>query len=146
MAHPRITSYSDYLQLYYNENSRVEPHLGSELWSATLWDLRSNPNVGQYYSDRDIFYGLYGIPTNSTFLQYRQAIINADYNYFGGAHINAIEDVFAIRGFGDPSTPSISGPTHLSIGQQGTWTVSTDWGSGSYSYAWYLKSNSTNGQ
>ena len=144
MADPKIVDYAEYK----NQQGypSVEPHLGSELWSATLWDLRSNPNVGEYYSDRDIFYGLYGIPTNSSFLQYRQAIINADYNYFGGAHTNAIEDVFAIRGFGDPSTPSIAGPTHLSIGQQGTWTVSTDWGSGSYSYAWYLKSNSTNGQ
>ncbi len=41
---------------------------------------------------------------------------------------------------------SISGPSRLSVGQQGTWTVSATGGTGSYSYAWYFRSNDTGGQ
>ena len=41
---------------------------------------------------------------------------------------------------------SISGPSRLLVGQQGTWTVSATGGTGSYSYAWYFRSDDTGGQ
>jgi hypothetical protein len=43
-------------------------------------------------------------------------------------------------------TTSISGPTSLSKGQQGTWTASVSDGDGNYSYEWYYRSDDTNNQ
>jgi Zn-dependent metalloprotease len=149
MASPRIATYTQYNDpnlSYWIIYGYHEPHFGGELWSRCLWDLLSSTQITKYYADRDIYYGLYGIPTNSSFLQYRQAIMNADNNYFAGTHVAAIQNAFALRGIGTPTSPIISGPQELYVGQQGTWTVSTNWGSGYYSYAWYFRSNDTGGQ
>ncbi len=40
----------------------------------------------------------------------------------------------------------MSGPVALSVGQQGTWSASAVGGTGSYTYAWYFRSNDTGGQ
>jgi hypothetical protein len=41
---------------------------------------------------------------------------------------------------------SISGPSSLTKGQQGTWTASVSDGDGNYSYKWYYRSDDTNNQ
>ncbi|MCL5021007.1 MAG: S8 family peptidase, partial [Bacteroidetes bacterium] len=54
----------------------------------------------------------------------------------GQALINALVPLFA----------TISGPTELSVGQRGTWTVTAGGGTGNYTYAWYYRSSNTGGQ
>lgn len=56
------------------------------------------------------------------------------------------ETAGTVAAFRSAFMASISGPSRLSVGQQGTWTVSASGGTGSYSYAWYFKSNDTGGQ
>ncbi len=114
LSNPRIANYTDYTGPDWGYPS-VEPHDGGELWSATLWDLRkSNTGIGQYYADQVIYRGLYGLPTNSNFLQYRQSIINADINYFSGTDVNTIRHIFYLRGIGaDNLSVSISGPSSI---------------------------------
>ncbi len=142
MESPRIANYTQYGQAsYYLGYPLYEPHFGGELWSAVLWDLRkSDTGIGYYYADRVTYSGLYGIPTNSSFLQYRQAIINADINYFSGLHANTIRHVFYLRGIGpDYLNFYIVGPSYLQFKKVGTYTANITGGSGSVSYVWYKK-------
>lgn len=144
MDSPRIANYTQYNDLnlsYWQQYGYHEPHFGGELWSAVLWDLRkSDTGIGSYYADRLIYSGLNAIPTNSSFLQYRQAIINADINYYNGTHANTIRHVFYLRGIGtDYLNFNIVGPLDLRFKQKGTYTASITGGSGSVSYVWYKK-------
>lgn len=138
MLSPRIATYSAYQAR--PDWPSVEPHDGGELWSASLWDLRSHPSITQYYSDRVTYGGLFGIPTNSSFLQYRQAIINADRNNYGGVHEKFIAHIFYVRGIGyDSVGVTITGPTYLLFKQYGTYTANPSVGSGNFGYQWYVK-------
>ncbi|MEX1139400.1 MAG: M36 family metallopeptidase [Bacteroidota bacterium] len=144
IASPRITNFSQYQQAqYYNPYQIYEPHVGGELWSRCLWDLRSHQSIG-WVADYLIYYGLFGIPTTSSFLQYRQAIINADINYFSGAHKKIIEHLFYTRGIGPDSLGvTISGPSGVyHADPKGTppncysWTAGATGGTPPYSYTW----------
>lgn len=66
---------------------------------------------------------------------------NFTYQY-GYGRLNAGMAVYDARLLQNP----ISGPRELAINQRGTWTVSPTGGTGSYTYAWYLRSNATGGQ
>lgn len=137
ISSPRIATYSEYTGPNWGYPS-VEPHDGGELWSRALWDLRQSGSIGSYYADRVAYRGLSGIPTNSSFLQYRQAIINADINYYGGTHANTIRHLFYLRGIGqDYLRVSIDGPSWLKLKERGTYTAEIIGGSGSVSYIWY---------
>ncbi len=143
MANPRIANYTQYGQLsYYQGYPLYEPHFGGELWSASLWDLRSNINIGPAEADYLVYQGLFGIPTNSTFLQYRQAIMNADINYRGSLHIKRIAHSFYLRGIGTDSLgigpEGLMGPSNLAFKEWGTWTAYPTGGSGNVSYQWYV--------
>ncbi len=68
---------------------------------------------------RGASFGLSSIPTNSTFLQYRSAIIVADAAY-SNVHTKQIENTFASRGIGvyHNMVVSIAGPSSLSCGAE----------------------------
>lgn len=137
ISSPRIATYSDYTGPNWGYPS-VEPHDGGELWATSIWDLRQSGSIGSYYANLVTYRGLSGIPTNSSFLQYRQAIINADINYYGGTHANAIRHLFYLRGIGpDFLNFYIAGPSYLEFKQKGTYTADITGGSGSVSYMWY---------
>lgn len=144
IASPRVANFSQYQQAqYYSPYQIYEPHIGGELWSRCLWDLRSHQGIG-WIADYLAYYGLFGIPTTSSFLQYRQAIINADINYFGGAHKKIIEHLFYARGIGPDSLGvAISGPSAIyHADPKGTppncysWTAGATGGTSPYSYTW----------
>lgn len=60
---------------------------------------------------------------------------------YEGNHLNQIQTAFNNHGITTPMlSVGVSGPSSLSTGQRGTWTVSASGGSGSYTYRWYLKS------
>ncbi len=61
---------------------------------------------------------------------------------FGYGRLNAGTAVYIAR----PLMAPISGPRELAINQQGTWTVSATGSTDSYTYAWFLRANSTGGQ
>jgi Zn-dependent metalloprotease len=109
MTNPRITTYSEYMDRtlsYWLQWDYHEPHFGGELWSACLWDLHDELNATT--TDEIVFDGLYAIPTSCTFLQYRQAIIDADIDNNNGANVTTIQNVFHSRGIGTGVT--LSGP------------------------------------
>lgn len=142
ISNPRIATYSQYQS--YSGYPYVEPHDGGELWSLCLWNLRES-SIGQYYADRVTYRGLNGIPSNSSFLQYRQAIIDADINYYSGTHTSTIRHVFYLRGIGpDYLHLSINGPSYLRFKQTGTYTANIIGGSGSVSRTWYDSPNGNN--
>ena len=144
LSNPRIANYTDYTGPEWGY-PRVEPHDGGELWSASLWDLRkSGTGVGQYYADMLTYKGLFGIPANSSFLQYREAIINADKNYYNGSHVSTIRHVFYLRGIGaDNLSVSISGPSSIYHPAKGnspttyTWNADVSGGASPFNYSWY---------
>ncbi|MFA6979455.1 MAG: M36 family metallopeptidase [Ignavibacteriaceae bacterium] len=149
MISPRIATFSQYNDQnlsYWQQYGYHEPHFGGELWSAALWDLRLNSHIGSTMADFLIYKGLLGIPTSSTFLQYRQAIMNADINYGNSLNIKHIAHSFYTRGIGTDSLGfgGIDGPEYLAFKQQGTYTAENiTGGSGSRSYQWYVQSGSS---
>lgn len=145
MTNPRIqnyTQYNDPLKYELYNQPYHEKHLGGELWSAALWDMRTNSFIGQWAAEEDVFRGLFGLTQVTSFLQYRQAIINADINYHGGAHRKHIEHLFYVRGIGNDSmNVSISGPSTVfhpekGVTSQYTWTANVTGGTSPFSFAW----------
>jgi len=80
-------------------------HDNGEIWQATLWDLRSSflaldPVGGLDDVDRLLIEGLAASPCFPSFIDARDAILDADTTVFGGAHRSVIWNVFASRGMG----------------------------------------------
>jgi subtilisin-like proprotein convertase family protein len=77
---------------------RFEVHDDGEIWSETLWDLRSA--LGASTARRLITEAMRLSPAEPTFLDERDAILLADETVAGGSHRAAIWSVFAARGMG----------------------------------------------
>ncbi len=75
-----------------------EVHSDGEIWAQTLWDLREK--LGQPTAERLITRGMELSPPDPSFLDMRNAIVQADLVDDGGANANAIWKVFAHRGMG----------------------------------------------
>lgn len=87
-----------------------EYHKGSQIFSGALWDLRQQ--LGQSIADVLSFEGLDNLDqTVPDFLDGRDAIIAADYDSFGGTHVNTIKNVFSAHEIPPPPSP----PTNLYI-------------------------------
>jgi extracellular elastinolytic metalloproteinase len=86
----------------YGDFSRIggapEPHDSGEVWSQTLWDLRSA--LGHRVADMDITRGMSLSTSYPSMLDMRNAIIQADRAAYGGKHVKRIWKVFAHRGMG----------------------------------------------
>ena len=89
-----------------------EVHADGEIWGETLWDLRSalvtltgSQAEGSDIAEAIVTGGLRLSPPEPSFLDERDAIIQADVGLYGGAHVGLIWSVFAARGMGtDAST------------------------------------------
>jgi extracellular elastinolytic metalloproteinase len=77
---------------------RPEVHADGEIWSETLWDLRSA--LGSTVSESLVTRAMELSPANPSFLDERNAILQADIADHGSAHVAAIWKVFAHRGMG----------------------------------------------
>ncbi|MDQ3870464.1 MAG: M36 family metallopeptidase, partial [Chloroflexota bacterium] len=85
-------------------------HANGEIWAQTLWDLRNA--VGSDVARGIVTGGLRLSANNPSFLTMRDSILQADRTSYGGAHYNAIWQVFAARGMGyNASTPSAGAET-----------------------------------
>jgi Zn-dependent metalloprotease len=75
-----------------------EVHKDGEVWAATLWDLRAQ--LGAATTDLLVLNGMKFTPTQPSFLDARDGILQADQNLNGGANRCAIWVVFARHGMG----------------------------------------------
>jgi len=73
-------------------------HANGEIWAQTLWDLRGA--LGSRTAQAVITGGMRLSPPQPSFLEERNAILQADVAAFGGVHVDAIWAVFAGRGMG----------------------------------------------
>ena len=77
---------------------RWEAHSASEVWSETLWDLRSA--LGPRLADTLITRGVSYVPAQPSYLEARNAILQADVAGFRGRHLGRLWRLFAKRGMG----------------------------------------------
>ena len=77
---------------------RPEVHSDGEIWAQTLWDLRVR--LGMDTTERLVTRGMMLSPPEPSFLDMRNAIVQADRVVNGGANADAIWKVFAKRGMG----------------------------------------------
>jgi subtilisin-like proprotein convertase family protein len=77
---------------------RFEVHDDGEIWSETLWDLRTA--LGATSARELITNAMRLSPPNPSYLDERDAILEADEADFAGAHRAQIWQVFAVRGMG----------------------------------------------
>jgi hypothetical protein len=77
---------------------RAEVHASGEVWGQTLWDLRNE--LGHRVTAGIVTRGMSLSPDDPSFLDMRNAILQADLAIYGGSHRNAIWSVFAHRGMG----------------------------------------------
>jgi extracellular elastinolytic metalloproteinase len=75
-----------------------EVHSDGEIWGQTLWDLRRK--LGVDVAERLVTRGMELSPPEPSFLDMRNAILQADLVVFGNAHRGVIWRVFAHRGMG----------------------------------------------
>ena len=84
-----------------------EEHDMGEVWCQTLWDARAlvilqvgNTTTGNDHMLRLVVAGMKLTPANPTFLQARDALLQADQALYGGTYTNALWQAFAKRGMG----------------------------------------------
>lgn len=77
---------------------RWEVHSASEVWSETLWDLRTA--LGPRLADTLVTRGVSYAPAQPSYLEARNAILQADVAGFGGRHLDRLWRLFARRGMG----------------------------------------------
>jgi hypothetical protein len=75
-----------------------EVHSDGEIWAQTLWDLRSA--LGSTTTLTLVTRGMELTPPEPSFLDARNAILEADQVAFGGAHTDQLWQIFARRGMG----------------------------------------------
>jgi hypothetical protein len=75
-----------------------EVHSDGEIWAETLWDLRAATSPA--ISEEIVTEGMRLSPPEPSFLDMRNAIIQADIAVRGGAEVDAIWAAFAARGMG----------------------------------------------
>ncbi len=76
----------------------AEVHADGEIWAQTLWELRSQ--LGASVMESLVTRGMELSPPEPSFLDMRNAILQADEVAFGGVHQAALWSTFAERGMG----------------------------------------------
>jgi len=109
-------------------NSRSEVHDVGEVWCTILWEMRcalvnKHGFAGNELALRLVTDGLKLTPSFPTFIQARDAILQADVVGSGGANLRALWGAFAKRGIGPNATVPGDGST---LGTQADTTVPSD--------------------
>ncbi len=81
---------------HFPEDMDGEVHDDGEMWSASLWQLRSA--VGRTVANTEILEAHFLLTPVSKFRQGAKAIIAADRSLYGGAHVAKITRIFERRG------------------------------------------------
>src|SRR4029077_14326691 len=93
-AGPGGYTYGDFAKII----GRGEVHADGEIWGETLWDLRNA--LGQATTEGIVTRAMELSPSNPSFLDMRNSILEADLVDNNGANHDAIWHVFANRGMG----------------------------------------------
>ncbi len=83
-------------------NEGFEEHNDGEIWSATLWDIRSE--LGKEVADPLVLAGMKLTPCDPTMVAARDAILDADRASNGGSNVTMLWQVFARHGLGASAT------------------------------------------
>ncbi|MGZ5297041.1 MAG: M36 family metallopeptidase, partial [Actinomycetota bacterium] len=75
-----------------------EVHADGEIWVQTLWEMRDQ--LGSAVTESIVTRGMELSPPEPSFLDMRNAILQADEVVFAGSHQNALWTLFAERGMG----------------------------------------------
>ena len=78
--------------------SGPEVHADGEIWGQTLWQIRQT--LGVNITEKLVTEGMELSPVGPTFLDMRNAILQADQAAFGGSHLSALWTAFVNRGMG----------------------------------------------
>ena len=95
-------TYADFGKVCCGSGARPEVHSDGEIWSETLWDLRTalgTDSAGLDLVEQLVTNAMRLSPPEPSFLDMRNSILQADV-LLGGAHQDAIWNVFAARGMG----------------------------------------------
>ena len=123
----------------YDSSPSADPHQNGLIVSGACWDMRQS--IGATIASDLVFGALEMSPHAYNFDDFETNVITMDDESYEGNHLSQIQAAFNNHGISTPMlTVGVSGPSSLSTGQRGTWTVSASGGSGSYTYRWYLKS------
>ncbi len=119
-------------------NGATSYHNMGEVWCSALWDARvflidrHGYSTGNDLILRLVTDGMNLSPANPTFIQARDAILQADRVYTGGANLNELWAAFARRGMGwgattPPSTTTIGVVESFALPPQGNqlWSYTT---------------------
>jgi hypothetical protein len=88
-------TYGDFGRIF---DATGDVHAAGEIWAQTLWDLRGS--LGHKLTESLVTRGMELSPTYPSFLDMRNAILQADRAVNRGAHARKIWKVFAKRGMG----------------------------------------------
>lgn len=86
----------------YDRDYNGEAHNGAEITSGIVWKLRQA--FGSDIADRLAFLSLYYLPKHPYFLDFKDALLAADTEAFGGEHAQAINNAFVAHGLSDQPT------------------------------------------
>ncbi|HBC46920.1 MAG TPA: hypothetical protein DEO84_01830 [candidate division Zixibacteria bacterium] len=92
---------------HYPQNMDGEVHDDGEIWSRCLWDMQNS--IGYDTTLQVILEGQYSLTPSATFVSAANAIVQADWDLYGGRHVMAIGQAFLSRGI------FTSLPYHLDI-------------------------------
>ncbi len=84
-------------------------HADGEIWSATNFDLRAA--IGNQIWRQVMFDAFLLMPSAVSMVDARDAYLAADQVRYGGAHLAAMWDVFARRGFGEAASSNTNADT-----------------------------------
>ena len=80
---------------YRDFNEQGDEHDNGQIWSATLWDIRTA--LGRRGADRIIIESHFQLDGFTTFARGARAILDADRNLHGGAQVDALTGIFRRR-------------------------------------------------
>jgi Zn-dependent metalloprotease len=80
----------------------IDEHANGEIWSAALWTLRNDPDVGPTTADKLVVQSHYLLPVNATFINAADALLSADHTLNSDANATAIHA--AMKAYGIPRT------------------------------------------
>ena len=89
---------------HYPEDVKSESHLDGEMWSASLWQIRTS--LGAVTTDKLVLQAHFYLETDAHFADASEAVLRADREMNQGANQTLIRAVFEARGFLKPAPPA----------------------------------------
>lgn len=89
----------------YQDFTGFDVHIDGEIWGITCWKIREA--LGSRIADRLIYESLWFLPTNATFLDASEGIMQADIDLFAGEHVQELREIFTEQQISEDSSPQM---------------------------------------